>query len=99
MANYRGDAASDKSARAEWLDLTTASEADLKPILKGYGQTVRRKKDDRGQPTDAYGHQLRAYLVDRSGRIRNIYGLGFLDPRLLATDVYTLLMEDGTVKH
>lgn len=98
MAKYRGDAASHKSSRAEWLDLTTASEADLAPILKDYDQVVRRRKDESGQLTDTFGHQLRAYLVDRRGDIRNIYGLGFLDPRLLATDVYTLLMEDGTVK-
>ncbi|MCA9495264.1 MAG: hypothetical protein KC621_35290, partial [Myxococcales bacterium] len=26
-------------------------------------------------------------VVDRRGRVRNIYGLGFLDPRLLVADV------------
>lgn len=98
MANYRGDAASHEPTRAEWLDLTTASDADLKPILEDYDQVVRRKKDKNGQPLDTFGHQLRAYLIDRTGHIRNIYGLGFLDPRLLATDVYTLLLEEGTVK-
>jgi len=98
MAKYRGDEDSHKASRAEWIDLTTTSEAELKPILKAYDQVVRRKKDSTGVPTDAFGHQLRAYLIDRKGQIRNIYGLGFLDPRLLATDVYTLLMEEGTVK-
>jgi len=95
MAEYRGDDASHGKNRAEWLDLTTKSEAELKPILKAYDQIVRRKKDQGGNPTDDFGHQLRAYLIDRGGHIRNIYGLGFLDPRLLVTDVYTLLMEEG----
>ncbi len=98
MAGYRGDAASHQANRAEWIDLTTASESDLKPILKAYDQIVRRRMDSSGAPNDVLGHQLRAYLIDRNGKIRNIYGLGFLDPRLLVTDVYTLLMEEGTVK-
>jgi hypothetical protein len=34
------------------------------------------------------------YLIDRQQRIRNIYGLDFLDPRLLLADVRTLLQED-----
>jgi protein SCO1 len=95
MAGYRGDMASHKSERAEWIDLTTGSNDDLGPILKAYDQVVRRRKDSAGTPSDTFGHQLRAYLIDRNGLIRNIYGLGFLDPRLLATDVYTLLLEEG----
>ena len=34
--------------------------------------------------------------IDRDGKIRNIYGLGLIDPRLLMTDVETLLMTEGT---
>jgi len=37
------------------------------------------------------------YLVDRRGYIRNVYGLGLIDPRLLMTDVQTLLMEENGV--
>jgi hypothetical protein len=36
--------------------------------------------------------------VDRRRRIRNVYGLDFLDPRLLLADVRTLLLEDRTVR-
>ena len=56
---------------------------------------TKRKRDAAGQDTGIYAHQLRVYLVDRQRRIRNIYGLGFLDPRLLLTDVLTLLAEEG----
>jgi len=37
------------------------------------------------------------FLVDRKGNIRNIYGLDLIDPRLLMTDIETLLLEDGTL--
>ncbi|MGE0487214.1 MAG: SCO family protein [Gammaproteobacteria bacterium] len=94
MAGYRNGDSPDWAGGAEWLDLTTASDADLKPILTAYDQVVRRRVDDAGKPTDAFGHQLRAYLIDRDKRIRNIYGLGFLDPRLLVADVRTLLAEE-----
>ncbi len=39
-------------------------------------------------------HLLRVYLIDRQLRIRNIYGLDFLGPRLLLADVRTLVLED-----
>ncbi|MGB1879956.1 MAG: photosynthetic protein synthase I, partial [Gammaproteobacteria bacterium] len=84
---------------AEWLDLTTASEAELQPILNDYDQLARRRVDDAGRPTDVFGHQLRAYLIDRQQRIRNIYGLGFMDPRLLVADVQTLLAEERGAAH
>ena len=33
-------------------------------------------------------------FIDRQQRVRNIYGLDFLDPRLLMADVQTLLLEE-----
>ncbi len=77
----------------EWLFLTTQSESQLKPILASYGQRVDRKKN----ANDAYGpffHVVRVYLVDSRGRIRNVYAFGMLDPRLVLTDVRTLVMEE-----
>ena len=94
MAKYRGSDAAHWQGGAEWIDLTTVSEAKLAPILSDYDQVVRRRTDDEGNPTDQFGHQLRAYLIDRNKQIRNIYGLGFLDPRLLIADVKTLLAEE-----
>ena len=47
--------------------------------------------------TDPQGplfHILRVFLIDRAGRIRNIYSSGTLDPRLVKANVKTLLLED-----
>jgi hypothetical protein len=35
------------------------------------------------------------FLVDRDGRIRNIYSSGTLDLRLVLADVKTLLLEEA----
>ncbi|MGC1505325.1 MAG: SCO family protein [Sulfitobacter sp.] len=76
--------------KLDWHVLTTSGQAALKPILNGFGQVV-----DRSDAQDQISHLLRIYLVDRKGQIRNIYGLGLIDPRLLMTDVETLLMQEG----
>lgn len=76
----------------EWYFLTTRSERELRPILDAYGQRVDRKAN----PADPYGpfyHIVRVYLIDAEGRVRNIYAYGMLDPRLVVTDVRTLMME------
>lgn len=76
--------------KLNWHVLTTAGMGELQPILDGYGQVV-----DRSEGEDEISHLLRMYLVDREGVIRNVYGLGLIDPRLLMTDVETLLMEES----
>lgn len=76
--------------KLDWHVLTTTGQAALEPILDGFGQVV-----DRSDVQDEISHLLRIYLVDREGQIRNIYGLGLIDPRLLMTDVETLLMQEG----
>ena len=85
---------SDPSAakKLEWQVLTTTGQDALQPILDGFGQVVDRSPDQ-----EQISHVLRVYLVDREGNIRNIYGLGLIDPRLLMTDVETLLMEEGRI--
>ena len=75
---------------AEWLFLTTRSQADLEPLLSGYGQRVDRRKDGSSGPP--FYHPLRVYLIDQQQQVRNIYSYGLLDPRLVATDVETLLL-------
>jgi len=42
-------------------------------------------------------HILRVFLIDRDGRIRNIYSSATLDPRLVLADVKTLLLEEKTL--
>lgn len=91
MAAYSALADGRKGA-AEWRFLTTASRAELTPILRSYGQAV----DKRANPNDPEGplyHTLRVFLIDRAGLIRNIYSAGTLDRRLVLADVRTLMME------
>jgi len=77
-----------------WLFLTAASPEALAPVLDAYRQPIGRKRDAE-DPFGPFTHQLRVYLIDRALRIRNIYSLGFLDPRLVITDVRTLLLEEA----
>jgi protein SCO1/2 len=77
---------------APWSFLTTASPATLEPILKAYDQAVSVKKNA-SDPAGPLNHTLRVYLIDREGRIRNIYSSGTLDLRLVLADVRTLLLE------
>lgn len=81
---------------ADWQFLTTRDELALKPILKAYDQTVDRKAN-MNDPLGPYFHPVRVYLIDRAGHIRNIYSFGMLDPRMIITDVRTLLVEDAAL--
>jgi protein SCO1 len=76
------------------LNRTPKSSAELDFIISGYGQAV----DKRSNPSDPQGplyHILRLFLIDRQGRVRNIYSSATLDPRLVLTDVKTLLLEEA----
>lgn len=92
MASYAKMAGQQKSA-AEWRFITTESHDKLDPILAAYGQAVDARKDA-SSPAGPLNHTLRVYLIDREGRIRNIYSSGTLDVRLVLADVKTLLLED-----
>ena len=94
MADY-GDLFRGKGG-ADWHFLTTRGEAELKPILQAYDQTVDRKAN-MNDPLGPYFHPVRVYLIDPAGRIRNIYSFGMLDPRMIVTDVRTLMMEARNV--
>lgn len=85
----------DAHKKAPWDFLTTRSEKALTPLLQGFGQTLSPSLLGKGKPGANFDHLLRVYLVDRQGWVRNIYGLGFLDPRLVINDVRTLLAEEA----
>jgi len=87
-----GELAQNETRAAEWRFLTTASQDQLTPILNAYGQSVQRKQNP-NDPTGPLQHNLRVFLIDRLGRVRNIYSAGTLDVRLVLADVRTLLME------
>jgi cytochrome oxidase Cu insertion factor (SCO1/SenC/PrrC family) len=93
MDAYSALARSERPA-AEWRFLTTASQEKLKPILDAYGQAVDRKNNPL-DPTGPLNHTLRVFLIDREGRIRNIYSSDTLDPRLVLADVKTLMLESA----
>lgn len=83
----------DEKPGCEWRFATAKSHAELDSILNGYGQAV----DKRSDPNDPQGplyHILRIFLIDREGRIRNIYSSATLDPRLVLADVKTLLLKE-----
>ena len=76
---------------APWKFFTTPTPETLQPILDAYGQVIDRRRDD---PARRIYHPVRVYLIDRHGTVRNIYSFGLLDPRIVMTDIRTLLMEE-----
>ena len=91
----RLDGPDSRRPNLSWSFLTTASRADLEPILEGYGQSILREVDARGKPTGNFSHVLKVFLIDRSRRVRNIYSTSFLHPNVAINDLKTLWMEDG----
>jgi protein SCO1 len=93
------EAMRDEKSGCEWRFAAAKSRVELDSILNGYGQAV----DKRSNPNDPQGplyHILRVFLVDREGRIRNIYSSATLDARLVLADVKTLLVEETNLsKH
>ncbi len=92
MASYAALAA-ERRAAAPWHFLTAPTQANLEPILAAYGQAVDKKKNA-ADPLGPLNHSVRVFLIDRAGRIRNIYSTGTLDARLVLADVRTLLLEE-----
>jgi cytochrome oxidase Cu insertion factor (SCO1/SenC/PrrC family) len=93
LATY-SEAMHDGNSGCEWRFATAKSRTELQSILEAYGQAVDKRQD----PNDPQGplyHILRVFLIDRDGRIRNIYSSGTLDPRLVLADVKTLLLEEA----
>ncbi len=70
-----------------WRLFTGTDRPMLEPLLAAYGQPVQA-----GRSPGEINHLLRMFLIDREGNIRNVYGLGSIDPRLVMTDVETLLI-------
>jgi cytochrome oxidase Cu insertion factor (SCO1/SenC/PrrC family) len=87
-----------KHARAggplPWHFLTTRSMKQLKPILEGFGQEIEVERDDRGRATRTISHMLKLFLIDREGRVREIYSTAFLHPEAMLNDIKTLVMEE-----
>ena len=84
----------DEKPGCEWRFATAKSRTELQKILDGYGQAVD-KRQNAADPQGPLFHIVRVFLIDREGRIRNIYSSGTLDPRLVIADVKTLLLEEA----
>lgn len=95
LAAYSENVREAKSG-CEWRFVTAKSRANLEPILAGYDQAVDKRPNELDPQGPLY-HTLRVFLIDRAGRIRNIYSSGTLDPRLVLADVKTLLLEESKV--
>ena len=74
----------------DWRFLTTDSETDLQPILRGYGQFRAKYYNPDGSYSGSMSHVLRVYLIDRNKAIRNIYSAGFLHPDTVVNDLKTI---------
>jgi cytochrome oxidase Cu insertion factor (SCO1/SenC/PrrC family) len=93
MRAYGGAHANADSA-LPWHFLTTHSMRQLQPILDGFGQDIEVERDARGRPTRTISHMLKLFLIDREGRIREIYSTDFLHPEAMLNDIRTLVMEE-----
>jgi protein SCO1 len=69
-----------------WLFLTGTRD-QLASLLGRYNFHVERTR------TGDFDHPSRAYLIDASGRIRQIYSVSLLDPQRVARDIDSLLGE------
>ena len=90
LAEYAGHF---RKSGFDWSFLTTATEADLAPMLEAYGQSIVPDVDEAGNRLGPISHILRVFLIDRERRIRNIYSVSFLHADTVANDVKTLLLE------
>jgi cytochrome c peroxidase len=82
-------------ADVDWRFLTAQSESRIEPLLKTYGQSLKKDYDEEGDFIGSYSHILRVYLIDRAARIRNIYSVSFLHADTLISDIKTVLLTES----
>ena len=93
MRAYGGQHAAD-GGPLPWHFLTTRSMRALQPILEGFGQEIEVERDAQGRATRTISHMLKLFLIDRQGRVREIYSTEFLHPEAMLNDIRTLVMEE-----
>ena len=77
---------------AAWDFITAPDQASLLTTLAGYQQSVQESEGH------AFAHILRVFLIDSNFQIRNIYSTSFLHADTLASDVKTVLLEQGEIE-
>jgi cytochrome c peroxidase len=80
---------------SDWRFVTTRDEAAVAPLLADFGQGVAKLRAADGSWTGLFRHVLKVFLVDRAGRVRNIYSVGFLHAELVLNDLRTVLRSPG----
>ena len=75
-----------KADPARWSFLREERQK-LQPVLAAYDEWTRP------QPDGEIDHPARLYLIDRRGRIREIYSISFFDERQAFLDIQALLRE------
>lgn len=81
----------------EWQFLTTASQANLQPILEGYNQSIQQEVVD-GKTSNKFNHILRVFLIDPQQQIRNVYSAAFLHADSVLNDLRTLIHHETQTK-
>lgn len=90
-----GSGETDKRGWVEWKFLTTDSVKELLPILDYYGQDVFRVRDPvTKQPVSGFSHNLKVFLIDQNGIVREVYSSIYLKTDMVYNDIVTLLMEE-----
>jgi protein SCO1 len=83
-----------RESALEWDVLTARSVRDLLPVLDDFGQDVSIEAAADGTPRRTVHHMLKMFLIDRTGMVREIYTLAFLQPLVMLNDIRTLYLEE-----
>jgi cytochrome oxidase Cu insertion factor (SCO1/SenC/PrrC family) len=92
IGRYRGMVMRD--SRMEWNVLTARSVRELLPVLDDFGQDVSVEQAADGTARRTLHHMLKMFLIDRTGMVREIYTLAYLQPEVILNDIRTLYLEE-----
>ena len=79
--------------QGDWRFFTGRDAVMLRPVLEDFDQDAVPALVREGESAGAMRHVAKVFLIDGERRIRNVYGSGFLDARILMRDLETLLGE------
>jgi cytochrome oxidase Cu insertion factor (SCO1/SenC/PrrC family) len=83
-----------RDSTLEWNVLTARSVRDLLPVLDDFGQDVSVEQAPDGTARRTLHHMLKMFLIDRTGTVREIYTLAYLQPEVILDDIQTLYLEE-----
>ena len=83
-----------RDSALEWDVLTARSVRELLPVLDDFGQDVSVERAAGGAARRTVHHMLKMFLVDRTGAVREIYTLAFLQPSVILNDIRTVYLEE-----